>query len=87
MDSSFLAAAYSDGSINIFSSMLGDPLYTIKDPEVNYPITSLCWKPTSSLNIDIQSFKAVGADGRILMWRPKYSKNIKTLLVSETNSY
>jgi len=67
--------------------MLGDVLYNIKDPEVSYPITALAWKPTARDGSEVQTFKALGSDGRILMWRPKYSDSLKTLLVSETNSY
>lgn len=54
---------------------------------MNYPITALCWKPTSILSSEAQNFKALSADGRILQWRPKYQTETKTLIVSEKNSY
>jgi len=44
-DSSYLAISYSDGSVSVYSSMLGDPLYNLKDDEIEYPITALSWKP------------------------------------------
>ena len=67
--------------------MLGESIYSIKDLEIHYPITGIAWKPVSLSTMDVQSFKAVGSDGRILQWRPKYESKLKTLLVSETNSY
>lgn len=71
----------------VYSSMQGDLLYRIKDSELSYPIGGISWKPTSIHASEAQTFKAVGTDGRILMRRPKYYDEIKTLLVSETNSY
>jgi WD40 repeat protein len=52
-DSSYMATSYADGSVSIYSSMLGDPLYYIKDSEMIYPITGISWKPTGRLNSDI----------------------------------
>jgi hypothetical protein len=88
-----MGVCYSDNSISIYSSMLGDALYYINDEEFEFPFTGLCWKPMSAGNSSsksesgVQSFKAVGSDGRICMWRSKYGNSLKTLLVSETNSY
>jgi len=44
-DSSLLAASYADGSIGVYSSMVGDQLYNLKDFKMTYPITDICWKP------------------------------------------
>lgn len=82
-----MAVSYADGSIAVYSSFHGDKLYRIRDDEISYPITALAWKPTTIQSSEAQGFKALGADGRILQWRPKYHNTIKTLLVSETNSY
>jgi len=82
-----MATAYADGSLSIYSSFHGDRLYHIIDEEISYPITALSWRPTTIQTPDAQSFKALGADGRILYWKPKYQNKMKTLLVSETNSF
>lgn len=91
-DSSFIAVSYGDCSMSIYSSMLGDPMYYLKDDDIEYPITGISWKPLQSGSeskheSEVQSLKAVSADGRIFTWRPKFSNNIKTVLVSEVNSY
>ena len=86
-DNGFLASSHSDGSLSIFGSIFGDTLYNIRDSEISFPITAICWRPITMDNLEVQQFRAVGSDGRILMWRPKYSGALKTLLVSETNSY
>lgn len=52
-----------------------------------FPLTALCWKPQKENEHNVETFKAVGSDGRIVMWRPKFGNELKTLLVSETNSY
>ena len=60
-----MAASYADGTISVYSSMLGDPLYHIKDESISYPITALCWKPAGFGGSVIQTFKALGSDGNI----------------------
>ena len=45
-DSSLAAASFSDGSLQILSTMLGEKLYEIKDEEMTFPITNLSWKRT-----------------------------------------
>ena len=47
-DCSYMGVCYSDNSVSIYSSMLGDPLYYIKDEEFEFPMTGLCWKPIIS---------------------------------------
>lgn len=74
-DSSLLATSYADGSIGVYSSMVGDQLYHLKDFNVSYPITDLCWKPFGA-----QQFIGVGADGRIISWRPKLGNKYETLI-------
>jgi WD40 repeat protein len=44
-DCSYMAASYADGTISVYSSMLGDSLYNIKEESIHYPITAICWKP------------------------------------------
>jgi len=73
--------------MSIYGGYHGERIFKIKDDEINYPITALCWKPTSILSSEAQNFKALSADGRILQWRPKYQTETKTLIVSEKNSY
>ena len=48
-DSQFLAVGTADGQIMVYSSMQGDQLYTLRDPELSYPIGGISWKPTSIL--------------------------------------
>jgi COMPASS component SWD3 len=86
-EGSYLGVCYGDGSISLYGSMSGDKLYTLKDPEIEFPITALCWKPIALPVAGAQSFKAVGSDGRIVHWRPTFENKMKTLIVSETNSY
>ena len=38
------AVSLFDGSIKIFSTMVGDTIFDIKDDEMTAPITSLAWK-------------------------------------------
>jgi WD40 repeat protein len=45
-DSSYMSTSFSDGSIMIYSSMSGDPLFQLKDDELKYPISGISWKPT-----------------------------------------
>lgn len=52
-DCSYLAVSYADASVSIYSSMLGDPLYYIKDPDMQYPVTALSWKPTGRSSTEI----------------------------------
>ena len=65
-DQTYMAAAYADGTVSIYGSYHGDRVFRLKDPEISYPVTGLAWKPTSIMSSDAQSFKAVGADGRIV---------------------
>ena len=46
LDASLAATSFSDGSLQILSTMLGEKLYEIKDEEMILPITSLTWKRT-----------------------------------------
>jgi len=82
-----MAASYADGTISVYGSYHGDRVFKLKDPEINFPFTAIAWKPTSIMSSDAQSFKATGSDGRIVQWRPKYQNEMKTLIVSEINSY
>lgn len=43
-----MGVCYADKAVSIYSSMLGDPLYYIKDDEFEFPMTGLCWKPLGS---------------------------------------
>lgn len=51
-DGTLLASTMVDGSLHIVSTMLGDKLYTIKDAQMKFPITSIAWKPTLTDNCD-----------------------------------
>ena len=88
-----MAVSYGDQSFAVYSSMLGDPLYCVRDDDIEFPITGISWKPhlpsldSSRSENDIQTLKAVSADGKILMWRPKFGNNLKTIMKSENNSY
>ena len=86
-DSTYMSVAYSDGMIGIYSSYMGDQIYQIKDPDIHYPITAISWKPQAQKEASLQTFKGVGSDGRIVMWRPKFANQLQTLFVSATNSY
>ncbi len=86
-DQSYLAASYADGSLSIYGGYHGEKIFKIEDEQMKFPITALCWKPTSVLQMENQSFKALSADGRIMQWRPKYQSEMKSLIVSETNSF
>ena len=46
-DGSMLAVGFSDGELQIVSTMLGDKLYSIQDDDMRFPVTSLCWRPTT----------------------------------------
>merc|ERR1712051_136995 len=68
-DASLGALSFFDGSLQIVSTMFGDVLYTIKDDEMTFPITSLTWKPTFG-GEKVESQKLLGAclDGSIIRW-------------------
>jgi hypothetical protein len=51
-DASLTAISFFDGSLQIISTMLGDQMYEIKDENMNFPITSLTWKPTYDDSIE-----------------------------------
>jgi hypothetical protein len=51
-DAGLAAVSFFDGSLQIISTMLGDRLYQIKDENMNFPITSLTWKPTRDESMD-----------------------------------
>jgi len=84
-DSTFFAVSYADKSLCLYSSLMGDPLYVIKDKEMTAPVTGISWKPSGRDFTESQHFKAVTGDGRICMWRQKNMNTLKTMLVSEDN--
>ena len=45
-DAGLSAVSFFDGSLQIISTMLGDQMFQIKDEEMNFPITSLTWRPS-----------------------------------------
>lgn len=51
-DAGLAAVSFFDGSLQIISSMMGDQMFTIKDEEMNMPITSLAWKSSFDDNMD-----------------------------------
>ena len=81
-DSSLMAASYADGTLGVYSSMVGDQLYHLRDFNMTYPITDLVWKPFGA-----QQFLGASADGRIISWRPKLGNKFETVLTSEDNAF
>lgn len=67
-DAGLAAVSFFDGSLQIISTMLGDRLYQIKDENMNFPITSLTWKPTRDESMDAQKLLGACLDGSIIRW-------------------
>jgi len=72
-----IASGFSDGSIDIMSSMLGDRLYHLKDKEMFTPIMDLSWREKSKLIMAPQRFLAVNATSSILKWSSEKSEEVE----------
>ena len=51
-DTSLTGITFTDGSLQIISSMLGDKLYHIHNDDMKTPITGMAWKPTMEMTQD-----------------------------------
>jgi WD40 repeat protein len=86
-DCTMMASGFSDGSIDIMSSMLGDKLFHIKDEDMYTPIMDITWREKSKLSLAPQRFLAVNATGTILRWSSEKTHEVKHLKLNEANQY
>ena len=86
-DASLAAVSFSDGSLQIISTMLGDKLYEVKDVDMRFPVTSLTWLPTHSESQDAQ--KALGStlDGSIIRWTPLKGNSVEHIELNRASQY
>ena len=87
-DTTFIALARFDGSLQIVSSMLGDEMFKIKDEDMFTPITSLAWKPdlTGKLNY---KHRLLGAclNGSIIRWTVDHGDTVEHIKLNEEQRY
>ena len=86
-DASMTAITFTDGSMQIISSMLGDKLYSIHDPDQKFPITNLAWKPTIEATQDSQKLLASCTDGSILRWTATMANSVERIMLNEDQQY
>ena len=79
--------SFFDGSLQIISSMLGDRLYQINDDEMNFPITSLTWKPTRDESLESQKLLGACLNGGIVRWTSNHSNSVEHITINEENRY
>ena len=87
LDSSLAAATFSDGSLQIISTMLGDKLYEIKDENMVFPVTSVAWKPTRSEHQEHQKMLGTSLGGEILRWTAESANSVEHLTLDEGHRY
>ena len=86
-DSSLTAITFSDGSLQIISSMLGDRLYEIHDETMKTPITNLAWRPTLESTQDAQQLLCSCLDGSILIWESSMANSVQRVMLNEENQF
>jgi WD40 repeat protein len=86
-DASLGAVSFSDGSLQIISTMLGDTLYQIKDEDMRFPITNLAWHPTRNESQDAQKVLGSTLEGGIIRWTPKGSNTVEHIELEEKAQY
>ena len=86
-DASLIAASLFDGSLQIYSTMFGEQLFKIQDDEMNFPITSLTWKPTLTDSMDGQQILGSCLNGSIIRWQPKMGNNVEHIVLNEANKF
>jgi len=82
-----IASGFSDGSIDIMSSMLGDKLYHIKDEDMYTPIMDITWREKSKLSLAPLRFLAANATSKILRWSSEKDRKVEHIKLNEANQY
>jgi WD40 repeat protein len=86
-DASLTAISFSNGSLQIISSMLGDRLYQVSDDTMKFPITNLAWRPTTEQTQDAQKLLGTCTDGHIIRWTSAMSNAVEKIELNPVNQY
>ena len=86
-DAGLSAVSFFDGSLQIVSTMLGDQMIQIKDDEMNFPITSLTWKPTFDDNMEQQQLLGACLNGSIIKWNYSMGNSVEHITLNQANKY
>lgn len=86
-DAGLAAVSFFDGSLQIISTMLGDQMLSLKDDEMNFPITSLTWKPTDDDEISKQRLLGACLNGSIVRWTYNMGSSVEHIVLNEANKF
>lgn len=81
------AVSLFDGSLKIFSTMVGDTLFDIKDDVMNAPITSLAWKPIVDEEVSKQQLLGACLDGSVVRWKSDMGNSVEHISLNERNRF
>ena len=81
------AVSMFDGSIKIFSTMVGDTIFDIKDNEMTAPITSLSWKTVTDEEVSKQTLLGACLNGSIVRWNSSMGNNVEHISLNERNRF
>ena len=81
------AVSLFDGSIKIYSTMVGDTIFDIKDNEMTAPITSLSWKPINDVEISNQQLLGACLNGSVVRWNSSMGNSAEHISLNERNKF
>ena len=81
------AVSLFDGSLKIYSTMVGDTIFDIKDSEMTAPITSLTWKPIDDEEVSKQKLLGACLDGSIVRWNSSMGNSVEHISLNERNRF
>mmetsp|Transcript_38046 Transcript_38046/g.89007 ORF Transcript_38046/g.89007 Transcript_38046/m.89007 type:complete len:366 (+) Transcript_38046:91-1188(+) len=76
-DDQYLAAACSNGSIQVYNALTGKRAFQLNEPEnqdITLPTTQVRWRPQQSVSKTKNVLVSVGADGKVLHWHAASGK-------------
>jgi len=81
------AVSMFDGSLKVFSTMVGDTIFDIKDEDMTAPITSLTWKPITDEEVSKQSLLGACLDGSVVRWNSSMGNSVEHISLNERNKF